>query len=177
MSSNLVDQINNLLPQTQCTRCGYPSCKDYAVAIANNTANINQCPPGGNIGIEKLANLLDRPIIPLNPVHGTIDSKQNAFIDESSCIGCAICIKACPVDAILGSNKMLHTVIADECTGCELCVPVCPVDCITMIDDINPLWNDDRAQHAKQRFEQRNIRIKQEKLDRELRLAKYSSKP
>jgi electron transport complex protein RnfB len=130
---NLADRIDALLPQTQCTRCGYPACKDYANAIADGVANINQCPPGGMAGIALLANLLGREPLPLNPVNGVEKPREIAFIDEEVCIGCTKCIQACPVDAIVGASKLMHTVLADECTGCELCIAPCPVDCIAMI--------------------------------------------
>ncbi|MCB5205671.1 electron transport complex subunit RsxB [Methylovorus mays] len=131
-TSPLVASIDAILPQTQCTQCGYQGCKPYAEAIARGEANINQCPPGGDAGIRALASLLQRPYIPLNPQHGIQKPKQVAVIDEQTCIGCTLCIQACPVDAILGASKQMHTVIADECTGCELCIAPCPVDCISM---------------------------------------------
>ncbi|MGH8670920.1 MAG: RnfABCDGE type electron transport complex subunit B [Burkholderiales bacterium] len=126
-------QIDALLPQTQCRRCGYQGCMPYATAIAHDAADINQCPPGGNEGIASLARLLNRVPKPLNPANGAIATAALAFIDEASCIGCVRCIDACPVDAIIGAPKRMHTVISFECTGCELCVPACPVDCIDMI--------------------------------------------
>ena len=129
----LVDRIDALLPQTQCGQCGFPGCRPYATAIANNEADINQCPPGGETTIIALADLLDRDAKPLNPENGVEKPKTVAVIDEQTCIGCTLCIQACPVDAILGAAKQMHTVIADECTGCELCLPPCPVDCIDMI--------------------------------------------
>jgi Na+-translocating ferredoxin:NAD+ oxidoreductase subunit B len=128
----LAARIDELLPQTQCTRCGYPGCKPYAEAIAAGAAQINQCPPGGRATIEALAGLLDRPVIALNPVNGVEAPVRVAFIDESRCIGCARCLAPCPVDAIVGAPKFMHTVLADRCTGCELCLPPCPVDCIEM---------------------------------------------
>lgn len=128
----LVDQIDAILPQTQCGQCTYPGCRPYAEAIANGEADINQCPPGGETTIIALADLLDRDPMPLNPENGAAKEKVLAVIDEQTCIGCTLCIQACPVDAILGAAKHMHTVIADECTGCELCVAPCPVDCITM---------------------------------------------
>lgn len=131
-TSPLVVSIDAILPQTQCTQCGYQGCKPYAEAIARGEANINQCPPGGDAGIRALASLLKRPYIPLNPEHGVQKPSQVAFIDEQTCIGCTLCIQACPVDAILGASKQMHTVISDECTGCELCIAPCPVDCISM---------------------------------------------
>jgi len=129
----LVDQIDALLPQTQCGQCTYPGCRPYATAIAKGEADINQCPPGGETTIQALADLLDRDPKPLNPEHGVIKPKMVAVIDEPVCIGCTLCIQACPVDAILGAPKQMHTVIAEECTGCELCIPPCPVDCIDMV--------------------------------------------
>ena len=129
----LVDKIDALLPQTQCGQCTYPGCRPYATAIANGEADINQCPPGGEATIHALADLLDRDPKPLNPENGEVKPKMLAVIDEQTCIGCTLCIQACPVDAILGAAKQMHTVIADECTGCELCLPPCPVDCIDMV--------------------------------------------
>lgn len=128
----VVDRIDALLPQTQCGQCGYPGCRPYAQAIAADEADINQCPPGGETGIAALADLLGRDPKPLNPEHGAAKPKTVAIIDEQTCIGCTLCIQACPVDAILGAAKQMHTVIEEECTGCELCVAPCPVDCITM---------------------------------------------
>ena len=131
----LVEQIDAILPQTQCGQCSYPGCRPYAEAIAGGEADINQCPPGGEDGVIKLAELLGREPKPLNPENGVAKEVQTvAVIDESRCIGCTLCIQACPVDAILGANKQMHTVIADACTGCDLCVPPCPVDCIDMVE-------------------------------------------
>lgn len=129
----LVDKIDAILPQTQCGQCGFPGCKPYATAIAAGEADINQCPPGGEEGINKLAELLGVEPKPLNAEHGEPKPKSVAIIDENVCIGCTLCIQACPVDAILGAAKHMHTVIEKECTGCELCIPPCPVDCITMV--------------------------------------------
>ena len=120
------------LPQTQCTRCGYPDCAAYASAIASGAADINQCPPGGAQGIRRLAALTGKDVVPLNPVHGAETPRTVAIIDEDWCIGCTLCIAACPTDAIMGANKRMHTVIESCCTGCELCLPVCPVDCIQL---------------------------------------------
>ncbi len=129
----LVDQVDALLPQTQCGQCGYPGCRPYAEAIVKGEADINQCPPGGEATIAALADLLDRDPKPLNPENGVEKPKRVAVIDEQRCIGCTLCIQACPVDAILGAAKHMHTVIESECTGCELCLPPCPVDCIEMV--------------------------------------------
>ena len=129
----LVDKIDKILPQTQCGQCGYPGCKPYATAIAGGGAEINQCPPGGEDGVLKLAELLGREPIPLNAENGVAKTvKTLALIDEAVCIGCTKCIQACPVDAIVGAANQMHTVIESHCTGCELCLPPCPVDCITM---------------------------------------------
>jgi electron transport complex protein RnfB len=129
----IADQINELLPQTQCGQCGYPGCRPYAEAIAGAGEAINKCPPGGEAGIQALAALLDMEAIPLDAEHGEEKVKAVAFIREAECIGCTKCIQACPVDAILGAAKQMHTVIASECTGCDLCLEPCPVDCIEMI--------------------------------------------
>ena len=129
----IIEKIDSILPQTQCGQCGYPGCKPYATAIADGEADINQCPPGGDDGIHKLADLLGVDYKPLNEEHGVPKPKSVAIIDEKTCIGCTLCIQACPVDAILGSAKHMHTIIEKECTGCELCLPPCPVDCIEMV--------------------------------------------
>ena len=130
----LVEQINSILPQTQCGQCTYAGCKPYAEAIAKGEAKINQCPPGGQEGVDALAELLNVDTLPLNEEHGETKPKHVVEIDEELCIGCTLCIQACPVDAILGASKVMTTVIARECTGCDLCIPVCPVDCIYLID-------------------------------------------
>jgi electron transport complex protein RnfB len=130
---SLADQIDDLLPQTQCTQCGFSGCRPYAEAIARGEADINQCPPGGTSGIVKLAALLRRDVIPLNPAYGVEKPLAAALIDEQWCIGCTLCIQACPVDVIVGAPKRMHTVLLERCTGCELCVAPCPVDCIEMI--------------------------------------------
>ena len=129
----VVDQIDAILPQTQCGQCNYPGCRPYAEAIAASEAEINQCPPGGETGIQALANLLGVEAMDLNPENGAEKPKAVAIIDEEACIGCTLCIQACPVDAILGTSKLMHTVIEAECTGCDLCLPPCPVDCIEMV--------------------------------------------
>ncbi|MEW6332284.1 MAG: RnfABCDGE type electron transport complex subunit B [Pseudomonadota bacterium] len=128
----LVERIDACLPQTQCTRCGYPRCRAYAEALAAGSAGVNQCPPGGDATIRLLSTLLRLPPVPLDPRFGRHQPRAHAVIDEGICIGCRKCIDACPVDAIVGARKLMHTVIARECTGCELCLPPCPVDCIAM---------------------------------------------
>jgi electron transport complex protein RnfB len=132
-NEDLIEAIDCLLPQTQCGQCGYPGCRPYAAAIANGSADINQCPPGGVEGIYALAELLGREPKPLNPANGIEKPQVVALIVEEDCIGCTKCIQACPVDAIIGAPKRMHTVIASLCTGCELCLPPCPVDCIELL--------------------------------------------
>ena len=134
MNTGLIDSIDALLPQTQCTKCGFEGCRPYAEALAAGSADINQCPPGGATGIRKLARLLGREEKPLNPANGVERPRTAALIDESRCIGCMLCIQACPVDAIVGAPKRMHTVLTEACNGCDLCVPPCPVDCIDMVD-------------------------------------------
>lgn len=133
-SDPLIEKIDALLPQTQCGQCGYPGCRPYAEAISNDQADINQCPPGGESGIRALADLLGREPKPLNPENGEETPKTVVVIDEALCIGCTLCIQACPVDAIVGAAKLMHTVIESECTGCDLCLPPCPVDCIDIVE-------------------------------------------
>ena len=132
-SEGLVEQVNDLLPQTQCAQCGYPGCRPYAEAIVNGEAAINLCPPGGDDTVRRLAALLDRDALPVAQAGSAASPGSVALIDESLCIGCAWCREACPVDAITGARSFMHTVIARECTGCELCVARCPVDCIGMV--------------------------------------------
>jgi len=173
---SLADQIEDLLPQTQCTKCGYPACRPYAEAIAEGAANYNQCPPGGSEGIARLAALLGKPVIALNPFNGIERERPVAFIDEAACIGCTLCIQACPVDAIAGAAKQMHTVIPELCTGCDLCVAPCPVDCIAMIPITEnktgwQAWSADQAKAARQRFHQRELRLRVEKEEQDARLA------
>ncbi len=172
----LADRINDVLPQTQCTRCGYQGCKPYAEAIARGEADINQCPPGGAAGIVKLADLLKTLPKPLNPANGIEKPLEAALIDESLCIGCTLCIQACPVDAIVGAAKLMHTVLESWCTGCELCIAPCPVDCISMVTVVpEHVWDEADAALARQRYEARNARLAQEQLEKEARLAAKSS--
>lgn len=174
----LVARIDAALPQTQCTKCGYDGCKPYANAIASGEADINQCPPGGDEGIHKLAHLLNRPWKPLNPQNGIEKPLALAFIDEAVCIGCTLCIKACPVDAIIGAAKQMHTVLAAHCTGCDLCVAPCPVDCITMevLQDPQELRRRHDEKQAfsdlsRERFEFRNMRLERDRREKAERLA------
>ena len=185
MNTELVNAIDALLPQTQCTKCGYQGCRPYAQALAHGEADINQCAPGGAAGIRNLARLLGRAEKPLNPANGTETPRVAALIDESRCIGCMLCIAACPVDAIIGTAKRMHTVLTGSCTGCELCLPPCPVDCIDMVE-LEPLAQrgnrhaaalaaqsvEDRAALARERFGFHEFRVAREEEERRLRLEK-----
>jgi electron transport complex protein RnfB len=157
MLSARAEQILAVLPQTQCTRCGYPDCAGYAQAVATGAAAINQCPPGGAQGITRLSHITGQPIIPLNPEFGAEGPRSVAVIDENWCIGCTLCLPVCPTDAIVGSNKMMHTVIEPYCTGCALCLPVCPVDCITLENVTGSAtgweaWSQEQANTARDRY-------------------------
>lgn len=172
----LADRIEDLLPQTQCTKCGYDGCRPYAQAVARGEAGYNQCPPGGAQGIARLAALLGQPVIPLNPVNGEERPRPLAVIDETLCIGCTLCMQACPVDAIVGAPKLMHTVVAELCTGCDLCVPPCPVDCI----DMKPVtgertgwdaWSPAQAEAARLRHDRRTARLERERRAAEARAA------
>jgi electron transport complex protein RnfB len=173
---SLADQIEDLLPQTQCTKCGYPACRPYAEAIAAGEAEINQCPPGGAEGVMRLATLLNRKVIPINPANGVERERPLAVIDEAICIGCTLCVQACPVDAIIGAPKQMHTVVPELCTGCDLCVAPCPVDCIYMIP-VTPgrtgwdAWSQDAADAARGRHDFRTLRLRREKDENDARLA------
>lgn len=163
----LAERLNAALPQTQCTRCGYPDCAAYAEAMASGEAAINQCPPGGAEGVRRLAAITGLPALPLNPANGTEGPRAMAVIDENWCIGCTLCLKACPTDAIMGSNKMMHTVIEPWCTGCELCIPVCPVDCISLENVTGArtgwdAWSPQQAGTARTRYEFHNRRYPKE---------------
>ena len=173
--TTLADTIDAALPQTQCTRCGYPDCHAYAEAIAAG-APINRCPPGGAEGIARLARLTGRPALALDPDNGREGPRQLAVIDEDWCIGCTLCIKACPVDCIVGASKLMHTVIEPQCTGCELCVPVCPVDCIDMIPVTGArtgwdAWSAAQADEARERHVFRLGRLARERRENDERLA------
>ncbi|MFC5437755.1 RnfABCDGE type electron transport complex subunit B [Rhodanobacter umsongensis] len=167
----LADRIDALLPQTQCEQCGYHGCRPYAEAIARGEAAINQCPPGGAAGIGKLAALLQQPVLPLNPEHGFEKPRTLARIVEADCIGCTKCIQACPVDAIVGAAKLMHTVIADDCTGCELCVPACPVDCIVLLPMPEVQIDMAHADAARAHFQRREARLDRLRIAREVELA------
>ncbi len=167
-SSSDVARIDALLPQTQCTRCGYPGCRPYAAAIAGGDAQINQCPPGGSATIHALAALLGREFLPLNPANGVEAPPRIAWVDESRCIGCARCLPPCPVDAIVGAAKYLHTVLADRCTGCELCLAPCPVDCIEMRP--GPVPAAHQPELNRERHDAHVLRLEQRVQDRQREL-------
>jgi electron transport complex protein RnfB len=164
--TSLVQRIDALLPQTQCTKCGYDGCRPYAEAIAAGAADINQCPPGGDEGVARLARLLGRDARPLNPANGAYRPPRVAVIDEDACIGCTKCIQACPVDAIVGASKRMHTVIASWCTGCELCLPPCPVDCIALA----PVAALPQADRSRERHERRAERLERDAREHAARL-------
>ena len=200
----LIAEIDAILPQTQCRQCGFDGCEPYAAAIAKGRAPINQCPPGGEQGIRKLAQLLGVSPLPLNTAHGITKPKAVAFIDEDACIGCTLCMAACPVDAIVGAAKLAHTVISAECTGCELCIPPCPVNCISMIPasaiphpgdthavnparqlspaaapSISALQEEEMkaSERARMRYRSRLRRLTREKMEREEKLAMTTGSP
>jgi electron transport complex protein RnfB len=175
VDKTLADLIEDALPQTQCTKCGYPACRPYAEAIAAGEAPINQCPPGGHEGIVRLSKVTGYPVIPLNPVNGFERPRPVAFIDEALCIGCTLCIQACPVDAILGAPKQMHSILPSLCTGCDLCVAPCPVDCIVMYPVTETTgwdaWTQEQADAARARHDFRTARLKREQEENDARLA------
>jgi electron transport complex protein RnfB len=164
-ASTLVEALLDALPQTQCTRCGYADCRAYAQAIASEGADINRCPPGGQEGVARLARLTGRPAPALDPACGREGPRALAIVDEAWCIGCALCLAACPVDAIVGAAKRMHTVIDDLCTGCELCIPVCPVDCISLVAVTGArtgwqAWSAAQADEARARYARHAARLR-----------------
>ena len=172
--SELIARLDAALPQTQCTRCGYPDCMSYARAIAQGQADINQCPPGGAEGVLRLAAITGQPAKPLDPEHGLESVRTLAIIDEDWCIGCTLCIKACPTDAIVGGNKRMHTVIEPYCTGCELCIPVCPVDCISLVSASGEktgwsAWSPEQAAQARSRYQWHQQRQQRDLTEHEAR--------
>lgn len=172
----LAERIDRLLPQTQCTRCGYPDCRGYAEAIAANEAGVNQCPPGGEEGMRRLAALTGLPPQPLCAQHGLEGPRALAVIDENWCIGCTLCIKACPTDAIVGAPKWMHVVLDEFCTGCELCIPACPVDCISLQVDAPErtgwqAWSPQQAETARERYQFHQQRLEREAQENDARLA------
>ncbi|MDE1182818.1 electron transport complex subunit RsxB [Paraburkholderia sp.] len=175
-SITLADRIEDLLPQTQCTKCGYDACRPYAEAVAEGTASYNQCPPGGAEGVARLAALLGKPVIPLNPDNGIERPRPLAVIDEQLCIGCTLCLQACPVDAIVGAPKQMHTIVDALCTGCDLCVAPCPVDCIAMVPVTGDAsgwdaWSQAQADAARERHDRHTARLTREREAAEARAA------
>jgi electron transport complex protein RnfB len=171
----LAELFDAALPQTQCTRCGYADCRAYAQAMAAGEAGINRCPPGGAEGIERLAGIAGRAALPLDPERGREGPRKGAVIDEAWCIGCTLCIKACPVDCIVGASKLMHTVIDRLCTGCELCLPVCPVDCISMVAVSGAAtgwqaWSPQQADEARARYAFHRQRVEREQRENDARL-------
>jgi Na+-translocating ferredoxin:NAD+ oxidoreductase subunit B len=181
-AARLAQALNDALPQTQCTRCGYPDCRRYAQAIAEGAAEINQCPPGGQEGVARLAALTGRAPLSLNPQHGVEAPRLLAVIDEAWCIGCTLCLAACPVDCIVGGPKAMHTVIADQCTGCELCIAPCPVDCISLVPATGErtgwqAWSEPQALRARERYDWHRQRMQRDALERDERLAALARAP
>ena len=181
-SKTLADRIEDLLPQTQCTKCGYPACRPYAEAVASGEANYNQCPPGGAEGIRRLARELGQPESPLDPAFGDEAPRRIVYIEEATCIGCTLCIQACPVDAIIGAPKRMHAVIEADCTGCELCLPVCPMDCIALEEASAgatgwDAWSPGQADAARERFERRQARLARDAREHDERLSAQAEAP
>jgi Na+-translocating ferredoxin:NAD+ oxidoreductase subunit B len=186
--NKLIDQLEDILPQTQCTKCGYPDCRGYAEAMASGEVLPNRCPPGGVEGIQRLSKVLVS-IYPqdafelhptINPECGVERPRPVAFIDPQKCIGCTLCIQACPVDAIVGASKQMHTVLTEWCTGCDLCIPPCPVDCISMINVTGNstgwnAWSQELANISRKRYHEREHRLDREKKDNDERLAKKAA--
>ena len=175
VACELARHIDSILPQTQCTRCGYPDCRSYAEAIATGGAAINQCPPGGSTGVERLAAVTGMQATALDPTFGIESARNIAYIDEAWCIGCTLCVKVCPTDAIIGTNKRMHTVLEHYCTGCDLCLPACPVDCIIMENASGTLtgwqaWSVEAAHTARTRYAAKKIRQQRELHEHQERL-------
>jgi Na+-translocating ferredoxin:NAD+ oxidoreductase subunit B len=175
----LAERIDQALPQTQCRRCGYDDCRAYAVAIADAGAPINQCPPGGAQGVARLAAITTRPVAALSAEHGNEGPLRVARIDEAACIGCTLCVEACPVDCIVGAPKVMHGVIERLCTGCDLCLPVCPVDCISMHAVSGErtgwqAWSEAQAEQSRERYTFHRVRIDRDRMEREQALAAKS---
>ncbi len=174
--ASLAQRIDALLPQTQCTRCGYPDCRSYADAVASGAARLNQCPPGGAEGIRLLAELLGQPELPLDPEFGDEGPRRIVYIEEATCIGCTLCIQACPVDAIVGAPKRMHAVLEADCTGCELCLPVCPMDCIAL-EEVSAgatgwaAWSAAQADAARARHAARTTRLARDAREHDEQLA------
>lgn len=187
-TKELADRLEDILPQTQCTKCSYPDCRAYAEAMSTGEALPNRCPPGGVEGIQRLSTILT-PVFPqdafelhpkIDPECGVERPRPLAFIDPKTCIGCTLCIQACPVDAIVGASKQMHVVLSDWCTGCDLCIPPCPVDCITMLDVTDKktgwdAWSQELADVARTRYTNRNVRLDREQRDNDERLAKKAA--
>ena len=180
--ASLAQRIDALLPQTQCTRCGYPDCRSYADAVATGAAALNQCPPGGAEGIRRLAELLGQPELPLDPGFGDEGPRRVVYIEEATCIGCTLCIQACPVDAIIGAPKRMHAVVEADCTGCELCLPVCPMDCIALEEASAgatgwAAWSPAQADTARTRHAGRQARLARDARDEDERLCAQAAAP
>ncbi|MFT4196236.1 electron transport complex subunit RsxB [Ottowia sp.] len=180
-AAELARRVLDALPQTQCTRCGYPDCAAYAEAVAQGEAGINQCPPGGAEGVARLAALTGRPAEPLNPGNGLEGPRGVAWIDENWCIGCTLCIAACPVDCIVGGNKRMHTVVEAQCTGCALCIPACPVDCIALENVTGArtgwdAWSPEQAREARARHEFTSWRRKRDAREQAERLEEKAAR-
>jgi electron transport complex protein RnfB len=179
---SLADRLDALLPQTQCTRCGYPDCRAYAEALACGAVEANRCPPGGAHGASRLAQALGRAALPIDPEHGAEGARHVVYVDETRCIGCTLCLQACPVDAIIGAAKRMHVVVESQCTGCELCLPACPVDCLILENATGAAtgwdaWSPRRAAEARERYAARTGRLSREERERAARWAGLARRP